>query len=46
MMTRLEVVVLAFTFALGARGTAEPVQEPALLRRACPDYVSYASVGQ
>ncbi|KAH8429453.1 glycoside hydrolase family 125 protein [Aspergillus melleus] len=44
-MTRsLAALILSFTFALGARGSAGYPDEPAVLRRACPDYVSYASV--
>ncbi|KAL4871134.1 hypothetical protein BDV12DRAFT_38097 [Aspergillus spectabilis] len=37
-------LVIALSFVgLGARGTAALQDEPSILRRACPDYVAYAS---
>ncbi|KAL2864481.1 glycoside hydrolase family 125 protein [Aspergillus lucknowensis] len=42
-MTLLALVLALSLAGLGARGAAGLWDEPAILRRACPDYVSYAS---
>ncbi|PKY05592.1 hypothetical protein P168DRAFT_289049 [Aspergillus campestris IBT 28561] len=46
-MIRSATALVLAVAALGARGFAKEHQEElALLRRACPDYTDYASVGQ
>ncbi|KAH1847242.1 hypothetical protein KXX54_008853 [Aspergillus fumigatus] len=43
-MTRSPAVFLALAVGLQVSGTAGLRDEPAILRRACPDYVSYSTV--
>ncbi|KAF4219665.1 hypothetical protein CNMCM5878_002724 [Aspergillus fumigatiaffinis] len=43
-MIRSSALFLALTVGLQASGTAGLRDEPAILRRACPDYVSYSTV--
>lgn len=45
-MTRSPAVFLALAVGLQVSGTAGLRDEPAILRRACPDYVSYSTVPQ
>lgn len=45
-MTRSPAVFLALAVGLQVTGTAGLRDEPAILRRACPDYVSYSTVPQ
>jgi hypothetical protein len=45
-MTRSSALFLALTVGLQVSCTAGLQDEPAILRRACPDYVSYSTVPQ